>query len=352
MKKTRIIKSEDFEENLDEIVYVLKAGGLVVFPTETVYGIGADAMNEEAAVSIYEAKGRPQDNPLIVHISNEEQLERVAAKIPRMAKKVMKKFWPGPLTIIFNKKEEVPEKTTGGLQTVAVRMPANDIALKLIEAADTPIAAPSANISGKPSPTKLDHVVLDLFGRVDVIIDGGETEYGLESTVLDLTTETPMILRPGYITRKELEKVLKCTVQYDPSLKKDESGNTILPKSPGQKYKHYSPEAELKVFVSKDRDAVLKRMLKEEKKFMGRGYKTAIITVDENKDKFKSENVISLGSIENYDELAHNLFGALRECDIIKPDIIISEGFESKGVGRALMNRLEKASGQNIEYLD
>lgn len=350
MKKTKIIKSEDFEENLHDIVDTIRNGGLIVFPTETVYGIGADAMNDKASESIYKAKGRPQDNPLIVHISNYEHLDRIVKKIPRMAKKLMDEFWPGPLTIIFNKKEEVPKKTTGGLETVAVRMPKNKIALKIIEESDTPLAAPSANISGKPSPTKIDHVVLDLFGKVDIIIDGGETDCGLESTVIDLTTETPIILRPGKITRKNLEDSLGCSVYYDKSIERE--GQNILPKSPGQKYKHYSPEAQLKVFVSKDRNKILKKMKKEEKRYMSRGYKVVILTVDQNEKEFKSENVISLGNIDKYEEIAHNLFDALRKCDIIKPDIILSEGFQNKGIGRALMNRLGKASGKNIEYLD
>ncbi|MDO5707646.1 MAG: L-threonylcarbamoyladenylate synthase [Andreesenia angusta] len=344
MKKTKIIKSENLEENLSDIVKTIKSGGLVVFPTETVYGIGADALNTESVSEVFKAKERPRDNPLIVHISNESQLNRIVEKIPLSARKVMEKFWPGPITLIFNKKLIVPDVTSGNLETVAIRMPSNKIAREIIEASDTPLAAPSANISGKPSPTNVDHVVLDLFGKVDIIIDGGSTEYGIESTVLDFTGEKPIILRPGSITKEDLETVLN-EVDYDSS---DEKAG-FRPKSPGQKYRHYSPKSELKVFAGENRENIVSRILKEEKKCISKGMKLVILTVEENKERFNSENIISLGSIENYSDIAKNLFEALRRCDMIQPDLILSEGFENKGVGRAIMNRLEKASGGNIE---
>lgn len=345
MKKTKIIRSENVDENMTEIIETIKSGGLVVFPTETVYGIGADALNTESVSEIFVVKERPRDNPLIVHISNESQLNKIVDKVPLSARRVMDEFWPGPITLIFNKKVIVPDITSGNLETVAIRMPSNEIARKIIEASDTPLAAPSANISGKPSPTNVDHVILDLFGKVDIIIDGGSAEYGIESTVLDFTGEKPTILRPGSITKEDLKRVLN-EVDYDSS---NEKSSGFLPKSPGQKYRHYSPNAELKVFVGEDREKILSKMLKEEKKCISKGVKLVILTVDENKDKFKSENIISLGSIENYSDIAKNLFEALRRCDMIKPDLILSEGFESTGLGKAIMNRLEKASGGNIE---
>lgn len=348
MKKTKIVKEENIEDSLIEAGKIIRSGGLVVFPTETVYGIGADALNSEAVTTIFEAKGRPSDNPLIVHISDIKQLDLLTEEVTVMAKKLIEKFWPGPLTLLFNKKSSVPEKTTGGLDTVAVRMPANDVALKLIESAGVPVAAPSANISGKPSPTKVDHVVLDLYGKVDMIIDGGNTDIGIESTVLDLSLNKAVILRPGSITKEDIESVIdNVEVEYDKSLDTDKS---VLPKSPGQKYRHYRPEADMRVFVG-DEDCVIRRIVEEEKKYIEEGYNVAILTVDEHKNYFSSSNIISLGSKENLSDIAKNLYKALRECDYTKADIILSEGFDDYGVGKAIMNRLEKASGNDIEYL-
>lgn len=346
MKKTKIVKKNCVDENIELAGQIIRDGGLVIFPTETVYGIGADAFNEEAVKMIFEAKGRPQDNPLIVHIYDVEQLDELVERVPKAARQVMDKFWPGPLTILFNKKDTVPDSLTGGLNTVAVRMPDNEVALKLIESSQRPIAAPSANISGKPSPTNVDHVVLDLYGKVDMIIDGGDTNVGIESTVLDITTGKSTILRPGAVTISDLKTVLE-NVEYDPSIAKDSSK---APKSPGQKYRHYCPDAEMKVFVGEE-DKVIEKMVSEEEKYLSRGYKVAIITVEEHRDRFKSENIIALGKRGDYSEIAKNLFKALRDCDSLEVDIIISEGFEEEGIGKAIMNRLEKASGRNIEYL-
>lgn len=346
MKKTKIVKKNCIDENLELAGQIIRDGGLVIFPTETVYGIGADAFNEDAVKTIFEAKGRPQDNPLIVHIYDVSQLDELVERVPKAAKKVIDKFWPGPLTILFNKKDTVPKSLTGGLNTVAVRMPDNETALKLLESAKRPIAAPSANISGKPSPTNVDHVVLDLYGKVDMIIDGGDTNVGIESTVLDMTTVKSVILRPGAVTISDLETVLD-NVEYDPSIAKDPSK---APRSPGQKYRHYCPDAEMKVFVG-DEEKVTEKMVSEEEKYIDRGYNVAILTVEEHKSLFKSENIIVLGKKEDYPEIAKNLFKALRECDSTKVDIILSEGFEEEGIGKAIMNRLEKASGKNIEYL-
>lgn len=345
LKKTKIVKKESIAENLAEAGEIIRRGGLVVFPTETVYGLGANALDERAVKSVFEAKGRPQDNPLIVHIAEYSQLEALVADVPEKAKEAIEMFWPGPLTLLFNRSPLVPLTTTGGLETVAIRMPDNQVALDLIKESGRPIAAPSANISGKPSPTNAEHVILDLFGKVDMIIDGGDTEFGMESTVLDLTGKVPTILRPGSVTKEQLALIFD-DVEYDPALQDASS----TPRSPGQKYKHYSPEAEVKVFVGDDESVYLK-MLQEEARYISRGCNVCVLTVTENVDKFVSKNVLDLGSRDSLEDVAKNLFEALRKCDNLKADIIIAQGFEDKGIGKAIMNRLGKAAGGNVEHL-
>lgn len=343
--KTTIAKVDpnDIDKKvIKEAGLIIKNGGLVAFPTETVYGLGADALNEEASKKIYEAKGRPSDNPLIVHIASKEMLYDLVEDVDDIAEKLMDKFWPGPMTLIFNKKEIVPSSTTGGLDTVAIRFPSNEIAQELIKAADTPIAAPSANISGKPSPTVGSHVVEDMDGRVDMIIDGGVVGIGLESTIIDVTGE-PSILRPGYITQEMLKDTIGNLDTHEELLKTDKD---FKPKAPGMKYKHYAPKGEL-VMVKGDANKVAKRITKEARKKKNVG----IITVDEHMGFYKDiegVNIVSLGSISNLESIAHELFKVLRDFDKEGIDYIYSEVVEEKDLGVAIMNRLSKAAGYRI----
>lgn len=347
MKRTRVLGKDSIvtEKEIAEAGDVIRSGGLVVFPTETVYGLGADALNEEAVNEIFKAKGRPQDNPLIVHISDRAQLEELASEISPSAERLMELFWPGSLTILFKKKSSVPDVTTGGLDTVAVRMPNHPLALKLIEYSNRPIAAPSANTSGRPSPTKAEHVLEDLSGKVDIVIDGGATGVGLESTVLDISGDRPMILRPGGVTIEQLLELLP-DVEYDLALK-DES---LSPKSPGQKYRHYSPRAKVEVYTGES-DQVIEAILKRKRELEVEGFRVGILTVDENSEVYKSENTVSMGRRDDLEEIARNLFDSLRRFDSMEVDFILGEGFAETGIGKAIMNRLFKASGGNIVHL-
>lgn len=347
MKRTRVLGRDSIvtEKEIAEAGDVIRSGGLVVFPTETVYGLGADALNEDAVNEIFKAKGRPQDNPLIVHISDRAQLEELASEISPSAERLMELFWPGSLTILFKKKSSVPDVTTGGLDTVAVRMPNHPLALKLIEYSNRPIAAPSANTSGRPSPTKAEHVLEDLSGKVDIVIDGGATGVGLESTVLDISGDRPMILRPGGVTIEQLLELLP-DVEYDLALK-DES---LSPKSPGQKYRHYSPRARVEVYTGES-DQVIEAILKRKRELEVEGFRVGILTVDENSEVYKSENTVSMGRRDDLEEIARNLFDSLRRFDSMEVDFILGEGFAETGIGKAIMNRLFKASGGNIVHL-
>ena len=320
---------------------LLKEGKTVIFPTETVYGLGANALDENAVKKIYEAKGRPSDNPLIVHIYDKEEVYNLAKDINENAKLIMDRFWPGPITIILNKKDIVPYVTSGGLETVAIRMPSHLIAREIIKQSGVPVAAPSANISGRPSPTKEEHVYEEMNKRVSGIVLGGDSNFGLESTVLDLTTETPMILRPGSITKEDLEKVIG-KVLVDPSLAKKEDNSKA--KAPGMKYTHYSPDAEVYIVSGNQQKTIEKiNYLIEENKKMG--LKTGIICLEKNKNFYKGE-VLSLGN--SLEEVGSNLFDALRQMDKMNVDVVYSEEFESKGVGQAIMNRLLKSAGYKI----
>ncbi|NBI06054.1 L-threonylcarbamoyladenylate synthase [Senegalia massiliensis] len=343
MNKKTIIKKSDEENALELAASILRNGGLVVIPTETVYGLGANALNTEAVKKIFKAKGRPQDNPLIVHISNINQLNYLVRDITDSAKLAIEKFWPGPLTLIMKKKDIIPDIITGGLDTVAIRMPKNNIARKIIELADIPVAAPSANISGRPSPTYINHVKEDLFGKVDMIIDGGKTDVGLESTVLDVTGKTPMILRPGDVTREDLLEVFD-EVEQDKSLKDKD----IVPKSPGQKYKHYSPKANMKI-IRGDLEKIIKRINILDRYYGEEGLKVGILATEETKGRYENKNLFVLGSRRDPSTIASNLFLMLREFDKLDVDIIIAEAIEEKGIGSAIMNRMEKAAGYNIE---
>lgn len=324
---------------------ILRAGGLVAFPTETVYGLGGDALNPESSRKIYAAKGRPSDNPLIVHICRWEDLAEIAAEIPESAKKLGEAFWPGPLTMILKKSDRVPKETTGGLTTVAVRMPSDQTALSLIRAAGGYVAAPSANISGRPSPTLAKYVAEDLGGRIEMILDGGQACIGLESTIVDLTEEVPTILRPGYITKEMLEKVLG-QVEIDRGILPEESG--IAPKAPGMKYRHYAPKAEL-IIMAGEQERVVEQINRRLKEAAGKGLRSGVIATDETKGRYNATVIKSVGDREKEEEAARGLYRILREFDEEKVDVIYSEAFAEDGIGQAVMNRLLKAAGHHIE---
>jgi len=347
MKETKIYKiykDKIDEKRIKECGKALKTGKTVVFPTETVYGLGGNIYCEESVAEIYKAKGRPADNPLIVHIWNVSQLAELVEEIPENAGILMKKYWPGPLTIIFKKNKNLPDYITRGLDTVAVRMPSNPIALKLLEECGVPIAAPSANTSGRPSPTRGSHVVEDLKDKVDVIIDGGSCKIGLESTVIDVYSKPLMILRPGGVTLENILKDIK-NVIYDPSLMHT-SLNTA-PKSPGQKYRHYSPEAELYLFTG-DIEKVREKIKNKTEEMSIEGKKVLIMTSKESVPYYDKGIILNLGSRDDYKSISSNIFRALRKADELKVDIILSESFEERGLGKAIMNRLIRASGSNI----
>lgn len=320
---------------------LLQEGKTVIFPTETVYGLGANALDENAVSKIYEAKGRPSDNPLIVHIYDKKQVYELAQEINEKAEIVMKRFWPGPITIILKKKEIVPMRTSGGLDTVAIRMPSNSIAKAILEDCKLPIAAPSANISGRPSPTRAKHVYEEMNNRVDGIILGGDCVFGLESTVLDLTNDTPIILRPGSITKEDLEEVIG-EVDIDPALENKE--DNIKAKAPGMKYKHYSPNADVYI-ISGDINNVVNKVNDMCYDNTNKGFKCAVMCMDQNKDKYTCDTIV-LG--ENMEEIASNLFDALISADEQKYDIVYTEEFPNYGLGKAIMNRLLKSAGYKI----
>lgn len=347
--KTIIEKITGDEEKdssvISQAAEIIRKGGLVAFPTETVYGLGGDAFMEEAAAKIYAAKGRPSDNPLIVHISKPSDLNRLSDSIPANAWKLAERFWPGPLTIIVRKNDRVPMSVTGGLSTVAVRCPSHGTAARLIEESGTFIAAPSANLSGRPSPTTAEHVIEDLSGRVDMIIDEGAIEIGLESTIVDVTEDTPVILRPGFITKEMLDEVLG-EVKLDKALMTGVKDG-VKPKAPGMKYRHYAPKAELYIVEGNKSDVVgaMQKLLEEG---IRAGRKIGIMTTSEDCTEFKGGYVISLGSGNNYNEIAANLFASLRKFDDLGVDVIYSEAFSEEGIGQAVMNRLLKAAGHKI----
>lgn len=331
------------DERFSSAAKALREGKLVAFPTETVYGLGANALDPQAVKRIFEVKGRPLDNPLIVHIAKVSQLSSLVKEIPAQAKTLMKAFWPGPLTLVLKKSESVPDEITAGLDTVAVRMPDNSIAIRLIEEAEVPVAAPSANLSGRPSPTAYHHVLEDLNGRIEYIINGGTCKIGVESTVLDITSGIPVILRPGGITLEMLEKVIG-KIETDAVLK-PEDGNK--PRSPGMKYRHYSPNAKLFLFEGKSEDVIRKiNTLASENR--AKGLKTGVLSSLENKDRYVADVVVNIGSLSCLEEVASKLYDALRKFDEEKVDIIYSESFSEAGMGRAIMNRLKKAASERI----
>ena len=336
--------TEEDKKKIEAAGEILKQGGLVAFPTETVYGLGADALNPEASKKIYAAKGRPSDNPLIVHISNMKALEKITSEIPEKAKKMAEEFWPGPLTMIFPKSEQVPLETTGGLETVAVRMPNHPIALALIDAGGGYIAAPSANTSGKPSPTKAEHVALDMDGKIPMILDGGAVGIGIESTIVDFSTEIPMILRPGYITPEMIQKVIG-EVKMDPGLSMDDP--TAHPKAPGMKYKHYAPKADL-ILVNGAQEKVIQKINELVNMAQESGKKTGVIGTDETCGRYQAGIVKSIGTRSEEDTIARHLYGILREFDDLDVDVIYSESFSTPRIGQAIMNRMLKAAGHQV----
>jgi len=343
--ETKIIIINKLENDIaaiEEASGIIQEGGTVVFPTETVYGLGANALDEKAVKKIFEAKGRPQDNPLIMHVCSKEILEYVE-EVPVVAQKLIDKFWPGPLTIILNKKSVVPDITSAGLKSIGIRMPKNEIALKLIEFSKVPIAAPSANISGRPSPTEVKRCIEDLSGKVDYIIGGKQSEVGLESTIVDCTVYPPLVLRPGGITLDMLKEIDK-TIEMDKGILA-KPNNDLKPKAPGMKYRHYAPKALVKIIKGKD-EKVIEKINEMVDNYIGEGMKVGILASKRNISKYSKGNVKLLGS--NIEEVAKNLFEALRGLDDLGVDIILSEAFEEKGVGIAVMNRLNKAAGFNI----
>ncbi len=345
--ETKIVKID--EEHIDgrkivEAGQILKAGGLVAFPTETVYGLGGDALNAGSSKKIYAAKGRPSDNPLIVHITNMASLTRIVEEIPKEVYLLAEKYWPGPLTMIFKKSEAVPLATTGGLPTVAVRMPSHKTARALIDAAGGYIAAPSANLSGRPSPTVAKYVIEDLSGRVDMIIDGGEVAIGLESTIIDLTEGKPMILRPGYITQEMLESTIG-QVRVDQTILNDQS--KLAPKAPGMKYRHYAPRGSLTI-VEGEEEQVISYINERLLELQGEQKKTGVIATTETAERYLCDKVKVAGSRAKEEEVARSLFKILREFDDEETEVMFTESFEAEGIGQAVMNRLLKAAGHQV----
>ncbi len=344
---TKIYKVNDLKKDskyIEKAIEYLKNDDLVAIPTETVYGLGANGLSEEACKKIFETKGRPQDNPLILHLSKVDELERLVKEIPEDIEKLMKELWPGPLTLVFYKSELVPSIVTAGGNTVAIRIPNNNITRNIIEKAGIPIAAPSANLSGRPSPTTADDVYIDLNGKIPLIIDGGQSNIGIESTVLDITEKPYTILRPGFFDKEDLEVYLD-EVLYDTSLVKDD----VVPRSPGQKYKHYAPKAKMEVIIGDGNS--IKSYIDEYKENKNEE-KVAYILFDENKYLLKEEDIfLSLGSKDNLIEMAYNLFKNLRQADKLNVDKIICEGTDEYGIGIGIMNRLKKSSAGNIRRI-
>lgn len=345
---TKISIIKDIHKNIkdiEEAASVIKEGGVVAFPTETVYGLGADALNPLAVKKIFKAKGRPQDNPLIIHVAN-KNLESLVKEIPSIANKIMDRFWPGPLTLIFKKKNIIPDVTSANLDTIGVRMPSNEIALKLIASSGTPIAAPSANISGRPSPTDVERCIEDLEGKIDYILGGNRSDVGVESTILDLSVDPPCVLRPGGITLEMLKEIDE-RIYIDPAIMK-KSNENIKPKAPGMKYRHYAPKAKIKI-INGNTEKTIEKIKDLLQNYIDNKLRVGVMTCDEHINYYSNQvEIISLGSRKKLDEIAKNLFEALRSFDDRGVDIILAEGYEEKDLGIAIMNRLKKAAAYDI----
>ncbi len=347
-----VMRTEFIQMNINQIDadaiqrggQILAEGGLVAFPTETVYGLGGDALNPDASRKIYEAKGRPSDNPLIVHIADMDSLYKIAACVPDSAIRLANRYWPGPLTMIFPKKDIVPLETTGGLNTVAVRFPNHPVALALIKASGGFIAAPSANTSGRPSPTTGQHVFDDLNGKIPMILDSGNCQIGLESTIVDFSDDIPTILRPGYISLSMLQEILG-EVRIDPAIIDQNADLHLKPKAPGMKYRHYAPKGDLTIVGGSQaavRDFICERIIEAKKQ----NNRVGVITCSDCPEAYRDADYVGIiGERDNEDEIAAGLYRLLRSCDDENLDIIYSEKFDSPRMGMAIMNRLMKAAG-------
>lgn len=349
MNKTLVLKVDSEEPDVEKIHVAadfIKRGGLVAFPTETVYGLGANALNAEAVLALFEAKKRPLDNPPIVHVCDVKDVCRLAETVPSQAEALMERFWPGPLTLIFKRSDVVPDVTVAGLDTIAVRMPRHNVALALIRESDCPIAAPSANLAGRPSPTSAEHVLDDLGGRIDAVLDAGPTVVGVESTVLDLTVDPPQVLRPGGTTFEVLREVLG-RVELNPAVTAEKALRMEKVRSPGLRHKHYAPDAEV-VVVEGEVDAVVAKVDELVKLYREDGRRVGVLATDETVSRYSADVVKSLGSRGDLAVVARNLFRLLREFDLEGVDVIVAEGVPAEGLGLAVMNRLRKASGYHI----
>lgn len=349
MKKTIVLRVNAENPETEAICIaanIIKKGGLVAFPTETVYGLGADALNPKAVKSLFRAKKRPLDNPPIVHVGSIQDVYRLVTEVSPKAEKLMKRFWPGPLTLILKRSEIVPDITVSGLDTIAVRMPRHNVALALIRESNCPIAAPSANLAGRPSPTTAQHVLEDLNGRIDAVLDAGPTTIGVESTVLDLTVDPPQILRPGGTPYETLKEILG-KVKLHPVAIADKKVQVDKARSPGMKHRHYAPKARM-IVVEGDLKAIVKKAAELVDYYKRAGSKVGVLATNETVASYEADIVKSLGSRSRLEEIAKNLFRLLREFDAEGVDVIIAEGVPSEGLGLAVMNRLRKASGYRI----
>jgi L-threonylcarbamoyladenylate synthase len=349
MKKTLLLKvnpQKPETEKVQAAAAFIKKGGLVAFPTETVYGLGADALNAKAILALFKAKKRPLDNPPIVHVENINDVYRLATHVPPKAEKLMKKFWPGPLTLVFKHTEIVPDVTVAGLDTIAIRMPQHNVALALIRESNCPIAAPSANLAGKPSPTSAKHVFDDLNGKIDAILDGGSTRIGVESTVLDLSVNPPMVLRPGGTPFEALKEMLG-DVKLHPFVVAEKELSVGVARSPGMRHRHYAPNAKV-ILVEGSVAAVTAKVKELAASYRLKACKVGVLATDETMAQYKADVVKSLGSRFNLPVIAQNLFRLLREFDAEGVDVIVAEGVPAEGLGLAVMNRLRKASAYNI----
>ncbi|MEM3730665.1 MAG: L-threonylcarbamoyladenylate synthase [Candidatus Bathyarchaeia archaeon] len=349
MKKTLVLKVCAQKPEIEKIRIAadfIKKGGLVAFPTETVYGLGADALNPKAVLALFEAKRRPLDNPPIVHVGNPQEVYKLAKEVPAKAKVLMEKFWPGPLTLIFKRSKIVPDVTVSGLDTIAIRMPRHNVALALLRESGCPISAPSANLAGKPSPTTAEHVLEDLDGRIDVVLDAGPTHIGVESTVLDLTADPPQVLRPGGTPYEDLMQVLG-VVRLHPATIAEKEVSVEKARSPGLKHKHYAPNADL-IVVEGEMPAIIRKVKELVDSYIAGGAKVGVLATDETVNQYSRGVVKSLGNRSDLALAAKNLFRLLREFDKEGVNIIIAEGIPLEGLGLAVMNRLRKASGYKI----
>jgi len=349
MKKTLVLKVNSQEPEIEKIRIAadfIKKGGSVAFPTETVYGLGADALNSEAVRALFEAKKRPLDNPPIVHVGDVKDVYRLTRAVSPKAERLMKSFWPGPLTLIFKHLEIVPDVTVAGLDTIAVRMPRHNVALALIRESGCSIAAPSANLAGKPSPTMAKHVLDDLDGRIDAVLDAGPTDIGVESTVLDMAVDPPLVLRPGGTPYELLKRILVRVKLHPVAVAETELAFEKV-RSPGMKHRHYAPDAEV-IVVEGELSAVVVKVKELVGFYMRKGSKVGVLATDETVDYYRADVVKSLGSRKDLAVIAKNLFRFLREFDLEGVDVVVAEGIPTEGLGLAVMNRLRKASGYNI----